>query len=115
MATAELLSHTLEYRRQRLDMSYSTLARISGVSDATARRVLLGHPEVSFGNVQAVATALGVDVQLASEIGVQELREKHARKKAEQIVKMVQGTSGLEGQAVDGERRDEMVQQTMYE
>lgn len=82
-------------------MSYAALAARSGVSEPTVKRILGGRVgEASFANVVAVAEALGASLGVA-EIEPDELCRRQARRKAEEIARLVQGTSALEGQAVD--------------
>jgi len=66
----------------------------SGLSLATWKTLL----SAIFG---AILKALGLTVACLSEIEAPRLREEQARKKAAKLVGMVQGTSGLEAQAVD--------------
>jgi len=87
-------------RRVQLGMSYRALARRSGVSEPTLKRVLHGQsPEVSFATVAAIAEALGVSL-LFEDRSVVQMKEEAARRKAESIAGMVQATSGLESQGV---------------
>jgi hypothetical protein len=44
-----------------------------------------------------------------------ELKREQAERKAKKLVALVQGTSGLEGQAVDRETIESMVKQTTQE
>jgi hypothetical protein len=50
---------------------------------------------------EALANALGMSVQIVETIDAEELREQQAKRRAAQLVGMVQGTMGLESQAVD--------------
>jgi hypothetical protein len=45
----------------------------------------------------------------------QEILEKQARKKAERLVGMVQGTSALEAQAVSSRHIGQMIKKTIHE
>lgn len=106
----------LDNRRRKLGMSRAILAERSGVSLPTVQRILSGdHPTASFANVASVAEALGMEVQFEAKVEVRELREEQARKKAERLVGMVKGTSGLEGQALDQTTICEMVNRTVHE
>jgi transcriptional regulator with XRE-family HTH domain len=105
-----------EKTRRKLGMTVAVLAKKSGVSPATVNRILSGMPHAaSFANVTAVAEALGLQLQFATKVNAQEMREQQALAKARQLVKMLQGTSGLEGQAVDPETFEEMEKQTVHE
>ena len=106
----------LDERRKRLGMSYAVLATRSGVSMPTVVRILSGrNPDASFAKVMALADALGISFHMKEDLDEDELREKQARRKAEYLVRMVQGTSSLEGQAVDSGTLQRMVRQTTHE
>ncbi len=106
----------LEARRRELGMSCAILAKRSGVSMATVQRVLSGnHQEASFANVLAIAEALNMSVEIKPIAHATEVRERQARQKAERLVRMVQATSGLEGQAVSPRELESMVSQTTHD
>src|SRR5260370_39287117 len=106
----------LDLRRKKLGMSHAVLAKRAGLSMRTVVRVLSGSdPHAGFANVVAIAEVLGMEVKFKSKANVEELRERQARQKAQRLVGMVQGTMGLEGQAVDRGALAEMVEQTIHE
>ncbi len=105
----------LSQRRMELGMSHSALALLSGVSEPTVKRILGGrNAAASFANVCAIAQALGMPITL-TEMDVDAVCEQQARAKAERIARMVQGTSGLEGQAVNHDQYQRLVDQSFYE
>jgi transcriptional regulator with XRE-family HTH domain len=107
------LIQDLEARRQALGMSRSVLARRSRVSLPTVNRILSGeHENAAFAHVAAIAEALGLEVASVAKNGSEELRNRQARSKARQLVALVQGTSALEGQAVDQHELESMVART---
>jgi DNA-binding XRE family transcriptional regulator len=92
----------LDIRRRLLGMSRATLARRSQVSTPTIHRILTGKELApSIATVEAIAVALGMEVQIVETIDADELREKQAKLRAAGLVGMVQGTMGLESQGVD--------------
>lgn len=96
-------------------MSYSVVAARSGVSEPTVKRILGGHlAEASFANVAAIAQALGASLGIV-ESDVDELCRQQARRKAEQIARLVQGTSALESQAVDAASYHQLVERSYHE
>jgi transcriptional regulator with XRE-family HTH domain len=106
----------LDRRRRDIGLTYEQLAKRCGVSRPTVQRVLSGrHPEASFANVVAIGEALGLAMRFDSKFDSRTLRREQAQRKAKRLVAMVQGTSGLEGQAVDDQAFDEMVEQTTHE
>ncbi len=97
-------------------MSNAVLARRSGVSLPTVVRILSGRNDnASLHNVASIAEALGLRLKMESEIGVADFREHQARQKARLLAGIVQGTSGLEGQALDDVALGDMTRQTVHE
>jgi len=96
-------------------MSFPSLAERSGVSEPTVKRIFAGQiGEALFANVAAVVDALGMSFGL-EEIDADELCRRQARMKAEQIARLVQGTSALESQAVDPTTYNRLVEKSYHE
>jgi transcriptional regulator with XRE-family HTH domain len=115
-AAADILFRRLNQRRQELGMSYAALARLAGLSMTSVVRMLSGgQPHASVSNVLAVANILGMNLDATPCAHANQVREKRAREKAERLVRLVQGTSGLEGQAVDAQTLEAMTRQTVHE
>jgi len=108
------VSH-LSARREALGMSYSDLARRSGVSMPTVKRIFGGQlADASFSNVNSIIQALGLSFETdASDVDV--FCRMQARRKAELVAQLVQGTSALEGQAVDSEAYARLVEKSYHE
>jgi transcriptional regulator with XRE-family HTH domain len=113
MVATEFLEK-LRRRREELRMPYSVLSHRSGVPVPTLQRILGGQASAHFDKVLAVAQALEVNLT-DSAPAVLEVQKRQARWKARQLVGLVQGTSALEGQAVDSEAFEEMVERTACE
>ena len=108
--------HSLNARRRELRMTFEVVAKRSGVSVPTVTRTLTGHnPNASIENVAAIAATLGMDFKLSPRASVAEIREEQARKKARQLAAIVQGTLGLESQAVAEADLDDLARQTTHE
>ena len=106
----------LNQRRQELGLSVETLAKRSGVSRPTVQRILSGsNPTASFSNVLAIAHALGLSLRLDARMDIGTMKRDQADRKARKLVSLVQGTSGLEEQAVDKKTLETMVEQTTHE
>jgi transcriptional regulator with XRE-family HTH domain len=112
----------LQFRRHRLGMSKSAVAKRARVAPATVERILAGKEESPrISNLGAIAAALGVQVNLGATTSVTELQSAHefrraqAVKKASRIVGLVQGTMGLESQAVEQGTLNDMLEQTVSE
>lgn len=105
-----------ERRRRELGMSRTALAKRSHVSLPTVNRILSDqHGGASFANVLAIANALGMEVTATAQTGSDEFRQRQATTKARHVVRLVQGTSALEGQGLDKDELEEMVRRTSRE
>jgi transcriptional regulator with XRE-family HTH domain len=110
------LLRDLDRRRRDLGLSYEMLSKRSGVSRPTVQRILSGrHSAASFSNIVAIAESLGLVLRFDSKIALNTLKHEQARRKAKKLVALVQGTSALEGQAVDTETVESLVEQTTHE
>jgi transcriptional regulator with XRE-family HTH domain len=106
----------LNQRRQELGLTVGTLAKRSGVSHPTVQRILSGtNPTASFCNVMAIAHALGLSLILDAQTDVGRMKHEQAARKARKLVSLVQGSMGLEGQAVDQKTLDVMIERTTHE
>jgi transcriptional regulator with XRE-family HTH domain len=116
MPSDALLLKDLDKRRRELGLSYELLSKRCGVSRPTLQRILSGrHVAPSFANVVAIAESLGLWLRFDSKVDAHKLRREQAERKAKKLVALVQGTSGLEGQAVDEKAVKSMVEQTTHE
>jgi transcriptional regulator with XRE-family HTH domain len=110
------LLKALDQRRQDLNLSLDLLSRRCGVSRPTVQRILSGRQvSASFSNILAIAESLGLALRFDSKVAPHTLKREQAERKAKKLVALVQGTSGLEGQAVDAETVESMVDQTTHE
>jgi len=108
----ELLA-TLRNRKRELGMTFDTLSARSGVPVSTLKRMLGRAPtDASISDTIAVAEALGVTLSMHMP-SVDQFREDQAHAKAHKLVKMVQGTSALESQAVDQDHIRRMIERTV--
>jgi transcriptional regulator with XRE-family HTH domain len=115
IAPAPPIPDRLNARRQALGMSHAALAQRSGVSEPTVKRILSDRaPNASFASVTSIAQALGMSLDLAEQ-DPDELCRQQARRKAEHIARMVQGTSALENQAVDDRTYRRLVERSYHE
>jgi transcriptional regulator with XRE-family HTH domain len=111
-----LFLKSLDERRRELGLSYELLSKRCGVSRPTVQRILSGHHvAASFANVVAIAESLGLGLRLDSKVDTRDLKREQAERKAKKLVALVQGTSGLEGQAVDENSVESMVEKTTHE
>ena len=110
-----ITSERLQNRRKMLGIGFQSLASRSGVSIPTVKRIFGGQiAAASFGNIAAIAEALGLSFELG-ESSVDALCRQQARKKAMQVARLVQGTSALESQAVGKDTYKRMVEKSFRE
>ncbi|MEM1356256.1 MAG: helix-turn-helix domain-containing protein [Planctomycetota bacterium] len=108
----QTLIQQLQSRRKTLGMTYATLARRSGVSVATVERALSNRPyKVGLEDVLAIASALGMNLQLQEDTDPVEMVRRQAENKARKLVDMVQGTCLLEAQGIDNDQRQQMIRE----
>ena len=106
----------LNQRRQELGMTFEALSKRSEVPVSTLKAIFKkGVEHATFANVAAIADALGVDIEFTNEVDSYELLHQQAVKKARELVGMVQGTSGLESQAVGQNQIETMVAQLVHQ
>ena len=116
MTIRQSLYEKLETRRRELGLSQSVLSERSGVSLPTVQRILSGHGRAaSFENTLAIAQVLGMQFDAVTVIPAKELLRQQALKKAERLVRMVQGTSALEAQGVSAQHLGQMIKKTVHE
>jgi len=111
----------LEIRRRDLGVSYSALAERCGVSELSVKRVLHGKTNPTLQSLQSLAKVLGVEIRINGTVSVvpkstaEQIRKEAAKAKAEKLVRLVQGTSALESQAVSSNAVRAMVSRTVRE
>lgn len=110
-----------ELQRRKLGMSRAALAKHAGLSLPTVTRLLTGHElNPSITTLQLVAKSLGMSVVLGADTRIevvespQELRRRRAEQKARRLAGLVQGTMGLEAQAVGQETLDQITNESVH-
>lgn len=97
-------------------MPLSVLAKRSGIPFRTVQRIIGGgHDKATWATVLALAQTLGLELELRPRVDVETLREQQARKKAQSLMRMVQGTAALEAQAVAPDKYRQMLRRTVHE
>ena len=110
---ATQLLRRLNQRRIDLGMTYSALAKRSGLGMRTVQRVLAGDERAAnLHTVLAIASALEARRLVEGE-DINSVRFRQAKRKAVRLVQMAQGTSALEAQAVDEKEKDAARQRTV--
>ena len=110
-----ITAERLQTRRKMLGIGFQSLASRSGVSIPTVKRIFGGQiAAASFGNIAAIAEALGLSFELG-ESSVDALCRQQARKKAMQVARLVQGTSALESQVVGKDTYKRIVEKSFRE
>jgi len=94
------ISTLLQSRVNELEISISDLARRSGVSRATAIRILGGKDQhYSVSNLQAILKVLGISMELVAT-PAEQFKEAIATQKAQRLIALTQGNVALESQAI---------------
>jgi transcriptional regulator with XRE-family HTH domain len=109
-----ILQAKLQNRRKQLGIPYEDLAARSGVSVATAKRILTGHFEsASFKHVAAIAETMGLSLDMREESPAFAVRQRAAEQQATRLVRMVMGTSALEAQQISEDQARTLVQESV--
>lgn len=100
-------------------MPLAEIARRADLSVTTVQTVLAANMNASkvrpsFESILAISAAMGVDFKVKAR-SIAAFRREQARRKAKDIVKMVQASSALESQAVDEKTTKMLEQQTIAE
>jgi transcriptional regulator with XRE-family HTH domain len=102
-------------RRKELGIPYVDLAARSGVSVATVKRIFSGQlGRATLAHVDAVAEAMGLSLSVREVCPAEEFKERAAREKAARLVRMVQGTSTLEAQAVSKKHAKRLARESVH-
>jgi transcriptional regulator with XRE-family HTH domain len=108
------LFRAMDKRRRALGMPYDILANRAGVSRPAVVRILSGQQRgASINNVFAIMAALDMWVDFGNEGTTQTSKTRQAQQKATHLMGLIQGTSALEGQGLDGWTFQEMKEQTV--
>lgn len=92
---------SLDRRRRDLGLSCAAVAKRAGLGLRTVQRILAGDEgDPGFGSVCKIAQVLGMSITLKQD-DLNAVRLRQAKRKATELVAMVQGTSALEAQAMD--------------
>jgi DNA-binding XRE family transcriptional regulator len=111
----------LEKRRLELGMPRGVVAKLASVSEPTVTRIFTNKAAPELRVIRAIAIVLKVEVRVAEEITVvsrmdaDDYRKQRAKIKAARLVQNIQGSMGLEAQAVDVRTVAKMVERTVHE
>ena len=100
MTIRQDILEALAQRRRELRMPISVLSERANTSASTVKRVLSGDTSISFRTLARIAQAMGASLDMNVPPADRFIR-KEARRKAQLVIRIVQGTSALEAQAVD--------------
>lgn len=116
VAFSSSITQRLNARREKLGISCALLAKRLGVSLRTVQRILSGEEmNPGFATIHALARELGLGVRLDEETDIRAVRRRQAEHKADRLLAIVQGTSALEGQAMDRETVADLREKTIHE
>ncbi len=102
-------------------MPRGVVAKLASVSEPTVTRIFTNKAAPELRVIRAIAIVLKVEVRVAEEITVvsrmdaDDYRKQRAKIKAARLVQNIQGSMGLEAQAVDVRTVAKMVERTVHE
>ena len=92
------------------------LSKRSRVPVSTLKSIFRkGVEHATFSNVVAIASALGVEIEISPKVDSFEFRQQQALRKAKDLVGLVQGTSALEAQAVGSRQLEQMIHELVHQ
>ena len=107
------MAASLSQRRDELGLTNIALATRTGLGTATVQRALSGDGNARIETLARIADALGVDLAICERQSITRLREEQARRKARELVTLVQGSAALEAQAVGQTEIEAMIERTV--
>ena len=99
-------------RKEQLNITIENLAILSGVGVRTINR-LLKNEDVKLSTIEHVTNFLGLDFAGNEQLSLSALKKRRAREKALFLASIVQGTSALKMQGLEGENLNSII--SMYE
>ena len=108
-----MVGHLLRNRMQSLRMSDDAMARRTGLPVETVRAILNQPRTASPENISAVVEQLGLHGDGSEIVSARQFRRQAAFRKARLVASLVQGTMGLEAQALDQESHDRLIRQSV--
>jgi len=103
----------LSYRRMLAGLTTAEIARRTGISQPTVYRILSGQSQhVQLDHIIKIGRLLGCSLQWDAVLSEEDLITAQADRKAEKAVRMLQGTSGLEGQGLSPKELDRIRKKT---
>jgi transcriptional regulator with XRE-family HTH domain len=104
----------LDHRRRKLGLSCAALAQRAGLSLRTVQRILSEkESDPGFSTIASMARALGTTLDISAEEDPNIMRYRQAKHKAERLVALVQGTSGLEAQGLPTSAIEDLRERTV--
>jgi transcriptional regulator with XRE-family HTH domain len=104
----------LDQRRRNLGLSCAALAQRAGISLRTVQRVLAGkETDPGLSTIMSLVDALGMSLSVSTTEDSNQMRYRQATHKAERLVSLVQGTSGLEAQGLPSEAIADLRERTV--
>lgn len=101
-------------RKESLNISAEQIATITKLSLEEVQN-FFDHRDISIKNLEEISKLFGLDIDGNEIRDIQTLKENRAKEKAIYIMSLVQDTSALEGQGLDKEQLDELIEKTKQE
>lgn len=102
------LINKIKDRKQVLNISIENLAKLSGIGIRTLNRFFAGD-DVKLSTVEKVTNILGLDLAGNEIVSLKELKKRRAKQKALLMASLVQSTSALEMQGLEGDVLEKII------
>jgi hypothetical protein len=109
MTRLDLLKR-VQKRKRQIGLTIDNIAKLSHLGNRTVTRFLAGD-DVKMSTVESITHLLGLDFAGNETLSINELKQNRAKEKALYMVSLVQDTSSLEGQGLDNEQLNLLIEQ----
>jgi transcriptional regulator with XRE-family HTH domain len=109
MTRLDLLKR-VQKRKRQIGLTIDNIAKLSNLGNRTITRFLAGE-DVKISTMESITHLLGLDFAGNETLSINELKQNRAKEKALYMVSLVQDTSSLEGQGLDNEQLNLLIEQ----
>ncbi|CAC9633427.1 hypothetical protein [uncultured Gammaproteobacteria bacterium] len=109
MTRLDLLKR-VQKRKKQIGLTIDNIAKLSNLGNRTITRFLAGE-DVKISTMESITHLLGLDFAGNEVLSINELEQNRAKEKALYMVSLVQDTSSLEGQGLDNEQLNLLIEQ----
>jgi len=105
------LLQKVKTRKEEVGITLDNLSKLSGLGFRTVTRFFAGD-DVKLSTVEKITEILGLDFSGNEVIEIETLKARRAEQKARYIVSLVQDTSSLERQGLEGDEITRLLEET---